>query len=691
MRAVPSGRNRARRPRRGAERPATLRSEKSPRRAPESERAGHAPWARWLLLAPPLALTAVLTLAYLWNEDFWWVLSSGRYLLEHGLRFPTEDPFLYTSSRGGWVHHSWLWTVIVAALDRLGGLRAVTLLHAAVGGALVALAYGARRVDRWGLANALAATLVLLALGPRLSGKTEIVTWLLLAVFYRMLEREGEIGGRAVLLLAGLQLLWANLHGGYPLGPLVALVYAAGDRLEQRLRGDGPARRVPLWLPLVLLAVALADPRLFGERLALLSPTGQSSAVTPVGPSGEPLVTEWLSPFSSRVEGPWYAALWLLCVAVGLAGFARAPRARLARLLLLGAFAALAASALRHLGGLAVVTALVTVDNLADSAAAGPARATRPSRVAPGAAVALAVALLGAAAALLLGRAAFDGGQRMAGIVVRPAVVAPGAAEFAARAAPPGPLFNDYRTGAYLAHRLHPRQVFIDSRVIDSRMVRLYTDIVGSASRWRSAEERYGFRTAVLGNFSLTVRSGAGNALLRDPRWRLAYVDPLAVVFVRAERAVEPEVRIEPGTGAAPFVPPRGLGPVLGLAQRLFLRERSADHLVELLAVLGHVGRSEDAVRVATTAIDAGAGQPLVHRQRCAAYLSLGRAADAVADCELASRARPEDPEVATVHALSLAASGDVAAAAARVESALASSPGHPGLVRVRRQLRGRG
>src|SRR5688500_18725631 len=245
MRPVMSGRSRAPRSRRGDDRPGARRAEKGLQRGPGGDRSSAAPWARWLLLAPPLALAGVLTLAYLWNEDFWWVLSSGRYLLEHGLRFPTEDPFLYTSSRGGWVHHSWLWTVIVAALDRLGGLRAVTLLHAAVAGALVALAYGARRVDRWGLANGLAATLVLLALGPRLSGKTEIVTWLLLAVFYRMLEREGEIGGRAVLLLAGLQLLWANLHGGYPLGPLVALVYAAGDRLEQRLRGDGPARRVP--------------------------------------------------------------------------------------------------------------------------------------------------------------------------------------------------------------------------------------------------------------------------------------------------------------------------------------------------------------------------------------------------------------------------------------------------------------
>ena len=136
---------------------------------------------------------------------------------------------------------------------------------------------------------------------------------------------------------------------------------------------------------------------------------------------------------------------------------------------------------------------------------------------------------------------------------------------------------------------------------------------------------------------------------------------------------------------------PRGLGPVLGLAQRLFLRERSVDHLVELVAVLGHVGRSEEGVRVATAAIDAGAGHPLIHRQRCAAYLSLGRAADAVADCSVASLARPEDPEVATVHALALAASGDLAGAAARVDSALASSPGHPGLVRVRRQLRGRG
>ena len=55
----------------------------------------------------------------------------------------------------------------------------------------------------------------------------------------------------------------------------------------------------------------------------------------------------------------------------------------------------------------------------------------------------------------------------------------------------------------------------------------------GARNRARNAEKKYGFQTAVLGNFSKTVRSPLGMTLLKDPAWRLVYVDPLAVVFTR--------------------------------------------------------------------------------------------------------------------------------------------------------------
>ena len=63
------------------------------------------------------------------------------------------------------------------------------------------------------------------------------------------------------------------------------------------------------------------------ERLALLSPTGQSSAVTPVGPSGEPLVTEWLEPPYSA--GHWVPDMVAVAGGTDVAGMSGEPSHRM--------------------------------------------------------------------------------------------------------------------------------------------------------------------------------------------------------------------------------------------------------------------------------------------------------------------------------------------------------------------------
>jgi len=110
--------------------------------------------------------------------------------------------------------------------------------------------------------------------------------------------------------------------------------------------------------------------------------------------------------------------------------------------------------------------------------------------------------------------------------------MAPGAARLVLEQGLPGPIFNDYLTGAYLGAELHPRQrVFVDGRVLDPGLVVRYTRMVQSEEVWRRAEQEFGFRTVILGNYSKTVRSPLGNALMRDPpapssRWSRANAAP---------------------------------------------------------------------------------------------------------------------------------------------------------------------
>jgi hypothetical protein len=650
-----------------------------------------------LLLAPALAVVASLTLGYLWNEDFWWYLTSGRQVLEQG-RIPSQDPFLYTSGQGiGWVYHSWLWTVVVAGLERLAGLEGVVVFHMLLAVGLSILVYTAGRVDRLGLVNALALTLFLVTIGPRLAGKAEVASWLMLAIFFRLLEREGTFTWKRGAVLGGLQVLWANLHGGYPLGIFIALCYGVGGWIEAR-RGGGSPGRPPLWFPALLFVLALADPWHFSERLAPFGFVTGSEELQPTGESGTNLILEWRSPFHPTSAGgrlPW---LYGLAAGAGLGSFVAARRWPVPRLFFFLGMAALGATAVRHLPGLALAAALVILRNLEERGRAPrPARRDRTAKrgVSRGWAYAaacglLAVVLLGAAVALLVARPGFEGGQSASFFTVRPVIACPQAADFILENDLPGPIFNDYPMGAYLTYRLWPKhRLFIDSRVLDPSVVARYTRMVDSPESWRQAESRYGFRTVVLGNYSRTVRSPLGMTLLRDRRWRLVYADPLAVILVKDGPSIPPVFRLglpEAG-GRDPFVPPRGFVPPLPALQRAFLNDFPANYLVEYLAILGQLGRTGEVVQLATRALETLPDHPLLYRQRCAAHLVEGATREAVDDCTAAYRQIPEDAQVVTVYAMALHRAGRRDEALAVLRKALRENQFDPTLQQTLQSL----
>jgi hypothetical protein len=685
-----------------------------------------------LLLVPVLALTVALTAGYLWNEDFWWYLSSGRVVLEHG-GLPDVDPILYTSAPSGgeapgggtgWVYHSWLWTVLVAGLDALGGLGLVVLFHALVATTIVTLIYTSARVDRYGLVNALAAVLFLAAAGPRLCGKAELATWLMLVLFFLVLDRRERFTWKEGVGLAALQVLWANLHGGFPLGIFVALCYAAGGWAQERFhRGTesreagadahSPSRWPPLWYPAVLFAVSVADPRLFLERLrpfglALDSPTSQ-----PLGTSGTPLILEWRSPFSPNLDDPTARWLFFAALGLGLVGFARARLRSLPRLLFFAGLAVLAATAVRHNTLLALAAALVTVANLSDARAGRGAEAgaatrgkkrQRPRRdrrgalgrrAYPVACGVVGIGLLAAAGLLWIGRDGFDGGQPRGFFAVKPSLASPDAVRYVREQGLPGPIFNDYVLGAYLGAELYPdRQVFIDSRVLDPTLVESYTRMIGSATAWRDAETRYGFRTVILGHYSKSVRSALGVTLLRDPRWRLVYAGPLAVVFARSDRPAPRTIRElgptgENGDGDGAPAPFAGGPEAERWVQRIFLRDFPTNYLVEYMANLGHLGLSRELERVADAALSSKPDHPLLLRQRCAARYVLRKTEGAVEDCSRAYEGRPEDPQIAWLYASVLVRDGERDRARSILDRALREDPGNRQLLALRRRLGG--
>lgn len=668
----------------------------------------------WLaMLLPILVLVAIFASGYLWNEDFYWYLTSGRAILEHG-GIPEQDPFLYTSEGGiGWVYHSWLWTVIVAGFERLGGLDAVVFFHVLVGLALAALIYLKNKTDRLGLLNALATLLFLITLRHRLCGKAEMASWLLLAVFFYLLERRTPWTYKRVAGLGLLQILWANLHGGYPLGIFIALCYSLGGGLERRWsqRGTGAPARPPLWLPAMLFVLALADPRMAAERLVPFAFVWGGESVNPIGASGTKLLLEWRSPFHPSITDASLPWLYLAALAAGAAGLLVGQRRDLPRWLFFFGMAALGASAIRHMSGFALAAALVSLASLSEAFAAKaerkiapevmPAQRKRqerqvlgkagwrpPAWLYPASCILLGTIVSSAAAALAMARNGFEGEKRESFYAIQPKIAAQGAADFILENDLPGPIFNDFPLGAYLSHRLYPKhRLFVDSRVINPSVVVEYTKMLESVEAWEQALRRYEFETVVLGHYSLTVRSAIGTALQRDPGWRLVYSDPLAVVFTRDTRLAAVERPTLEG-GKAPFLAPPAPAPLAAL-QRVFLNDTPGNYLVEYLGNLGFLGRPGTVIELASQALESQPNKDLLYQRRCAANLSLNAVGNAISDCESAYRLRPGDPLIATLLATALHKSGSAMQARAVLEASLRLNPDNRQLRQMLGSLRG--
>ncbi|MFL5342812.1 MAG: hypothetical protein ACJ8F7_21980 [Gemmataceae bacterium] len=184
------------------------------------------------------------------NSDVWLHLAAGR-LLAHGDYHFGADPFAYTTLGVYWANHAWLFDLgLYLGFQTLGGAGLVLLKAAAVAalaGLMLLLARPARGGPFWVAAGCV--MLAVLAMTPRLLLQPQCASLLLLAACLWLLNQ----GGRALLALPAVIILWVNIDGWFLLGPLVVALFGIGRWLESSLR-------LPPWLYPACLAACLVSP-----------------------------------------------------------------------------------------------------------------------------------------------------------------------------------------------------------------------------------------------------------------------------------------------------------------------------------------------------------------------------------------------------------------------------------------------
>lgn len=455
-----------------------------------------------LLIAFVAALAAYALVAFtpqIFNDgDTYWHIAAGERMLDsRAVLF--SDPFSYTFAGQPWNAHEWLSEVLMALAFRAGGWAGVALLFAAsfaLAAGLLSAQLG--RFLAW-RERAVAVVLALALMMPSLLARPHLLALPLLVLWTAGLVA-ARAGKRAPSpWLWPVMTLWANLHGGFLFGFLIAgllgleALFAEPDRMRTfrgwAVFGAGA-------LAAASLTPHFVDGLLFPLRLVFITHLANVGEWQPTSFTG-------LKPFELVLLGGFFLAA------------TRGVKLPASRVLILLVMTHLALGHMRHQIVFAAVVPLILAEPLANAA---------PERT-PRWAYAMAVAALVAITIARLTLPVARGGA---------AVTPEAALAHVPQSVVHAPVLNEYGFGGYLIF-VHVKP-FIDSRaeLYGDEFLKNYARIIAPEPQALEATlARYGIRWTLLKPDSPAVA-----VLDMMPGWRRLYADDVAVVHVRADRDV---------------------------------------------------------------------------------------------------------------------------------------------------------
>jgi hypothetical protein len=482
--------------------------------------------AQWAAAALALVIApfySIRTWAAVVDPDIWWHIRTGDWILAHHA-VPRYAIFSQHLERP-WIAYSWLFDVIVSGVEHRFGLAGIPgfLICLQVFISLTFL-IAIRHFARSFWWSWLIASLAIYAfyVNPLRSLLFTLLFFTLELVLIFEAERRAE--DKLLFWTAPLFFLWANFHIQFIHGLFVLALYV-GTRIiavaaRKWLPGDSP-KTSPTRL-LAVLAAALA--------CSCLGPNWAYPYKVAVGYAVHTAQfqfnQEMLAMSFRRPEH--FVELFLLIAACYVVGRSRGRD--LFRPLLLLVTALVSFHSLRDAWFVSIAAAFVLAEAVgqAQSEATPDLAGQRRIRLVTNLNYALAAI---AAVSLSFGLAARQGISAPTLMAVIDQIYPIRAAEFVRDSRLSGPMYNSYNWGGFLIFNLREQPVSIDPRV-DAYGDELATDSVNTvnAIRWKDDPE------LTRANFVLLERSAPlTSALESDPRYRLAYKDHLAVVFVREQ------------------------------------------------------------------------------------------------------------------------------------------------------------
>lgn len=443
------------------------------------------------------------------DEDFWWHLRTGDWILQHHL-LPKQDFFSTYTIGKPWIAYTWLFDILSSRIYYAFGLHGILVFTTTLTlGFISGVVYLLSRYGRTPRAIVIGA-LVFWASAGSVSPRPWLFTFIfVVGELYCLLEARER--GKLVWLapIIPLFVLWANLHIQFVYGLGILGLFALERPLTAALKWPLPDTSVPtrwLWTTLVLSVLAtLVNPygwRIYTVVLQYATQTAPLSVVNEMQAMQFRSTTDW-------------AALLLACWALFAIGSARRRSVLLMSLLVSSLWFGFHVG--RDVWFLAVISALVIAHsgNTREAGLGGIRKAQT--------AIALPVALA-LAFAVLQSRSVSAQALQEAAAKRFPV----DASTYIHDHALPGPLYNPYGWGGYLMWRLPEMPVSIDGRANlqgDDRLARFVATWRGESS-WAEDPELRKAKTILLER-----DSPLASILRSDSRFHEIYRDKIASVF----------------------------------------------------------------------------------------------------------------------------------------------------------------
>jgi len=452
-------------------------------------------------LGVSLVILAIMLFApqVLNDADTFWHLKAGEWMIDHRAVIHA-DPFSFTRSGTAWNTHEWLSEVIMAAAYKLAGWNGVLVLAALFAAAAAAIV--GWRVSRSlsGLAAFLVLVLGMACMSGSLLVRPHILGLPFLALWTVMLLRARDRDEAPPLWGALLVVVWANLHGGYVLGYVLAAAFA----LEALIAAAPEKRRTVImrWGAFGLLSLAASAATPHGLE-GLIHPFKLMTMTT------LPFIAEWRPMDFSRLH-----PLELAIIATIFFAFTRGLVAPPVRVLLLLFLLHMAFQHARHALVIGLIAPMLLAEPIANSLGQTPQASTdrRPAQLA------VAIALVLVCLRLALPVAWKDGATRPeAALASVPAALRS------------EPVLNSYDFGGYLI--FEGVKPYIDGRadMYGDAFVRAYFEMMApDAERLRRDLVQRDIAWTLLAPSEKAVR-----VLDAMPDWSRAYADEFAVIHIR--------------------------------------------------------------------------------------------------------------------------------------------------------------